>query len=400
MSHHSGDRHRDTSRGGDSHRSDRGDRNDRNDRGDRSGGDRHRSDRGGDSNRGDRSGGDYHKNDHGDSHRSDRGDRSGGDAHKSDRVQHQQYQQPPQQFNTGAQNEKQASNVPNTPSEIDSAYAEFLQQSNAGSSSGSPTTYTAGTDPYAAMIRGGNSYAQQFQQQSVTTSSYDDYGLSYTFPPGISSEKESIRDEYIKPNKSREVQSEQDTIYISGLPTNITEKELQEKFGSIGVIKIDKKKRQPKIWIYRDKATNEPKGDAAITYEDPVTASSAIRWFDGKDFKGNKLHVELAQPRKQPPGGWGRGRGRGRGRGNVNITEEEEEGFPEKNEGGGRGRGRGRGIDDGTNWTCSACNSSNFQKRQVCFRCQAPRDGARSGGFNAGNQQRASDRNDRRDRPY
>ncbi len=42
----------------------------------------------------------------------------------------------------------------------------------------------------------------------------------------------------------------------------------------------------PQIWLYRDKATGQLKGDATITYEDPFAASQAPSWFDGKEFLG------------------------------------------------------------------------------------------------------------------
>lgn len=131
-----------------------------------------------------------------------------------------------------------------------------------------------------------------------------------------------------------------DQIYISGLPKRVTEEELGTYFGQIGQIKIDKKKKAPKvggpaarlsagrggvggrrlpggpgkargnppgapdatnpcprsranpapcllqIWLYRDKATGELKGDATVTYEDPFAASSAPSWFDGKEWNG------------------------------------------------------------------------------------------------------------------
>ena len=41
-----------------------------------------------------------------------------------------------------------------------------------------------------------------------------------------------------------------------------------------------------KIWLYRDKATGEPKGDCTVTYEDPFTAASAVSWFNNQDFNG------------------------------------------------------------------------------------------------------------------
>ena len=41
-----------------------------------------------------------------------------------------------------------------------------------------------------------------------------------------------------------------------------------------------------KIWLYKDKATGQMKGDGTVTYEDPFSAGSAVQWFNGKDFKG------------------------------------------------------------------------------------------------------------------
>lgn len=43
----------------------------------------------------------------------------------------------------------------------------------------------------------------------------------------------------------------------------------------------DRKTGGPKIWMYKDKATDALKGEATITYEDAFAASSAIEWFGG-----------------------------------------------------------------------------------------------------------------------
>jgi hypothetical protein len=53
-----------------------------------------------------------------------------------------------------------------------------------------------------------------------------------------------------------------DQIYVSGLPSGAGERDLEEYFGSIGVIKTDKKTKGKKIYMYRDKATGALKGDA------------------------------------------------------------------------------------------------------------------------------------------
>ena len=44
-------------------------------------------------------------------------------------------------------------------------------------------------------------------------------------------------------------------------------------FGSIGVIKTDKRTGKQKIWIYKDRNTNAQKGEATVTYDDPAAAN-------------------------------------------------------------------------------------------------------------------------------
>lgn len=40
----------------------------------------------------------------------------------------------------------------------------------------------------------------------------------------------------------------------------------------------DKRTGRPKVWLYRDKTTNEYKGDATVTYEDPHAALAAVEY--------------------------------------------------------------------------------------------------------------------------
>ncbi len=77
-----------------------------------------------------------------------------------------------------------------------------------------------------------------------------------------------------------------DTVYIQGLPPDANETTLAEYFGSIGIIKLDKKTKKLKIWLYRDKATGQLKGDGTVSYEDPFSAASAIEWFNNKEWRG------------------------------------------------------------------------------------------------------------------
>jgi RNA-binding protein FUS len=64
------------------------------------------------------------------------------------------------------------------------------------------------------------------------------------------------------------------------LPKDITNDDLEKHFGSIGIIKIDKKTNAPKIWIYKDRNTGEGKGEATVTYDDEAAAGAAINWFN------------------------------------------------------------------------------------------------------------------------
>lgn len=84
-----------------------------------------------------------------------------------------------------------------------------------------------------------------------------------------------------------------DCIYISGLSQHVTEEDLAQHFGSIGIIKQDKKLKKPKVWLYRDKGSGTLKGDGTVTYEDPFSAGSAVQWFHGKEFKGQQVKLDL-----------------------------------------------------------------------------------------------------------
>ena len=170
------------------------------------------------------------------------------------------------------------------------------------------------------------------------------------------------------------MEEQNDTVFVSGLPENTTEDQLSDFFGSIGIIKLDKKTGKNKIWIYRDKASGKPKGEATVTFDDPPTATSAIDWFNGKDFFGSTIKVELAQ-RKSNNFGGGRA------------------GFPDRDAGprggggsrdGGRDTGREGGRDAGRferdnrtsvrdgDWRCpnDECNNNNFAWRTECNRCK------------------------------
>ncbi|KAI8538517.1 hypothetical protein RHMOL_Rhmol09G0109600 [Rhododendron molle] len=176
------------------------------------------------------------------------------------------------------------------------------------------------------------------------------------------------------------------SVYICNLPPGTDEDMLAEHFGTIGLLKKDRRTGRPKVWLYRDKVTDEPKGDATVTYEDPHAALAAVEWFNNKDFHGMTIGVFMAESKSKDDHSYS----------SVNHVAdpslESDFGGPEEsardlNEIGGRGRGRGdasgKAWQQEGDWQCpnTSCTNVNFAFRGVCNRCGSARP---SGGFGGG----------------
>ncbi|KAL3628156.1 TATA-binding protein-associated factor 2N [Castilleja foliolosa] len=183
------------------------------------------------------------------------------------------------------------------------------------------------------------------------------------------------------------------SVYVCNLPFGTDEDMLAEHFGTIGLLKKDKRSGRPKIWIYRDKVTNEPKGDATVTYEDPHAALAAIEWFNNNDFHGAKIGVFMAESKNKDD--------------TVNhqavvdpiVISNDLSGVVEEErdvDASGVGRGRGRGDAGGKawqqdgDWMCSntSCGNVNFAFRGVCNRCGTARPAGAGGGAGGGGRGR------------
>ncbi|CAD6191008.1 unnamed protein product [Caenorhabditis auriculariae] len=82
-------------------------------------------------------------------------------------------------------------------------------------------------------------------------------------------------------------------VYVSNLPTDITDENFKNFMAKAGVIQLDPRTNKPKVKLYRD-AAGELKGDGRCSYVRKESIDLALSLLDGADLNGKKVKVEEA----------------------------------------------------------------------------------------------------------
>jgi translation initiation factor 3 subunit G len=100
------------------------------------------------------------------------------------------------------------------------------------------------------------------------------------------------RDGYRKPGDAQ--QREEDSsnqIRVTNISEDTTENDLRELFRRFGTTS--------RIYLAKDKGTNQSRGFAFITYTSRADAQKAIDRLNGYGYGNLILHVEFAKPREE-----------------------------------------------------------------------------------------------------
>jgi RNA recognition motif-containing protein len=145
-------------------------------------------------------------------------------------------------------------------------------------------------------------------------------------------------------------------LFVGNLSWDAVEDDLQELFGKTGTV--------TEVAVMRDRFTGRARGFAFITMSTTEEAQEAIRQFEGQEFMGRPMKVNIARPKEErapysgprgggggydaPRGGGGHHAGGGHGGGfRKSFDRRRPRGYDRGGGGGGGGGGYGGGEGGG-----------------------------------------------------
>ena len=91
-----------------------------------------------------------------------------------------------------------------------------------------------------------------------------------------------------------EEQTRTTKVYVSNLPSTISEEEFVEFMSKCGMVEFDVRTKKPKVKLYKD-GENQLKGDGLCSYIKPESVELALTILDGSDFEGKRISVQRAK---------------------------------------------------------------------------------------------------------
>jgi len=79
-------------------------------------------------------------------------------------------------------------------------------------------------------------------------------------------------------------------LYVGNLPFGSAEDAIEALFTNVGKVE--------EVALIKDKMTGKSRGFAFVTMSSEDEAQKGIDTFDGQDFEGRKLVVNMARPRE------------------------------------------------------------------------------------------------------
>jgi RNA recognition motif-containing protein len=96
-------------------------------------------------------------------------------------------------------------------------------------------------------------------------------------------------------------------LYVGNLPYTTVDSDLESLFSQAGTVKSAQ--------VIKDRVSGRSKGFGFVEMSSADEAQAAINKFNGQDFNGRALTVNIARPREERSGGFRGGGGGGRRQG-------------------------------------------------------------------------------------